>query len=293
MVSNFLRFLQYEKRYSQHTINAYRKDLSQFFEFSELTFEIVKPEEVRHPHLRSWVVHLVDKGISSKSVNRKIATLKSFFKFLNSRELVDSNPASRLKPLKTEKKIPSFVQENEMVRLLDQVEFSTDFSGTRDRLVIELFYSTGIRLSELINLKDTDVNYFDTSIKVLGKRNKERVIPLPDSIVNTIRSYQDLRRQFHNDNQSGFLFVTDQGKKLYPMFVYRLIKKYLGFVTTISKKSPHVLRHTFATHLLDKGADLNAVKDLLGHTSLAATQVYTHNSLEKLKSTFDQAHPKA
>jgi integrase/recombinase XerC len=185
------------------------------------------------------------------------------------------------------------VKENEMVRLLDQVEFPDDFDGSRDKVLIEVFYTTGIRLAELIGLKTSDVNYFDGSIKVLGKRNKERIIPISDSLVKYIKRYLDLRSDMTVGSENVRLFVTSKGDDLYPMLVYRVIKKYLGAVTTLSKKSPHVLRHTFATHLLDKGADLNAVKDLLGHTSLAATQVYTHNSLEKLKSAFDQAHPKA
>lgn len=293
MVSNFLKFLQYEKRYSDHTITAYQKDLQQFHEFLLDTFEISDDSDVKHPHLRSWVVHLVECDINPKSINRKIATLKSYFKFLQAREFTDHNPATRLKPLKTDKPLPSFVQEGEMVMLLDQMEFTDDFQGVRDRLIIEMFYATGIRLSELINLKDSDINFHERSVKVLGKRNKERVIPVPDSVVNNIRTYQHMRSDFVRGVHAEFFFITDSVKKLYPMMVYRLIRKYLGFVTTISKKSPHILRHTFATHLLDKGADLNAVKDLLGHTSLAATQVYTHNSLEKLKSTFDQAHPKA
>lgn len=293
MIQKFLSFLTHEKRYSQHTLTAYEEDLNQFHTFLSQTFEIVAVEEVRHPHLRSWVVELIEGGISPRSVNRKIACLKSYFKFLCAREYLEKNPASRLKPLKTEKKLPSFVKESEMTRLLDHVEFPDNFFGVRDKLVIELFYATGIRLAELISLKNADVNFYDQSIKVLGKRNKERIIPIPDSIVNTIKNYQSLMQDMWGTINHPYLLVTDKGESMYPMMVYRIIKNYLGAVTTLSKKSPHVLRHTFATHLLDKGADLNAVKDLLGHTSLAATQVYTHNSLEKLKSVFDQAHPKA
>lgn len=293
MIQKFLSFLTHEKRYSQHTLTAYEEDLNQFHTFLSQTFEIVAVEEVRHLHLRSWVVELIEGGISPRSVNRKIACLKSYFKFLCAREYLEKNPASRLKPLKTEKKLPSFVKESEMTRLLDHVEFPDNFFGVRDKLVIELFYATGIRLAELISLKNADVNFYDQSIKVLGKRNKERIIPIPDSIVNTIKNYQSLMQDMWGTINHPYLLVTDKGEPMYPMMVYRIIKNYLGAVTTLSKKSPHVLRHTFATHLLDKGADLNAVKDLLGHTSLAATQVYTHNSLEKLKSVFDQAHPKA
>lgn len=293
MIQNFLRYLTHEKRYSAHTLTAYEEDLNQLHTFLEETFELNDPVEVRHAHLRSWVVYLMESGLSPRSVNRKIAATKSYFKYLCGREYLDKNPATRLKPLKTDKKLPTFVKENEMTLLLDHLQFDPDFFGTRDRLMIELFYATGIRLSELIGLKVLDVNYYDQTIKVLGKRNKERVIPITDSIVNTIKNYQSLKQDMWGDSHSPYLILTDQGDQLYPMMVYRTIKKYLSQVTTLSKKSPHVLRHTFATHLLDKGADLNAVKDLLGHTSLAATQVYTHNSMEKLKSVFDQAHPKA
>lgn len=291
MIESFLKYLAYEKRYSQHTLQAYQRDLEQFNNFLKETFEISSFEEARHPHLRSWVVALIEQKISPKTVNRKIATLKSFYKFLLIREYVEQNPASRLKPLKVEKKLPQFVRENEILVLLDQVDFGLSFPGLRDKLVLELLYATGIRLSELIGLKDRDVNLYQENIKVLGKRNKERVIPISNSIVKLIKEYQKIRNAEFGKPET--LLLTDSGENLYPMMVYRTVKKYLTQVTTISKKSPHVLRHTFATHLLNKGAELNAVKDLLGHTSLAATQVYTHNTMEKLKSVFDQAHPKA
>lgn len=291
MIESFLKYLRYEKRYSEHTLIAYRRDLEQFQSFLSEAFEILDSKEAKHPHLRSWVVELMESGITPNSINRKIATLKSYYKFLLGREYIETNPTGRLKPLKGEKRLPSFVRENEMITLLDQVDFSEDFFGYRDRLILELLYATGIRLSELINLKDTDINTYQGSIKVLGKRNKERLIPTADFIVKLLKSYQLMRdAQF---GMSEYLLLTDKGEQLYPMMVYRTVRKYLEQVTTISKKSPHVLRHTFATHLLNKGAELNAVKDLLGHTSLAATQVYTHNSMEKLKSVFDQAHPKA
>lgn len=294
MIDSFLKFLQYEKRFSQHTLTAYQRDLNQLKSYLLETYELEDFLQVNHAILRSWVVSLTESGVSPTTVNRKIATLKSFFKFLLSREYIDQNPAGRLKSLKTEKKLPSFVRESEMINLLDEInfEFSDDFGGVRDKVLIELLYCTGIRLSELINLQEKQVNFFQGTIKVLGKRNKERVIPISDSFVKVIKEYLQIRNnEFHN--ASEFLLVTNTGEKLYPMMVYRTVKAYLSQVTTLSKKSPHVLRHTFATHLLDKGADLNAVKDLLGHTSLAATQVYTHNSMEKLKSAFDLAHPRA
>jgi len=291
MIDTFLKYLRFEKRYSEHTLTAYRKDLTQLEIFLSEEFETSDFKEVQHAHLRNWMVNLMESGLEPKSVNRKMASVKAFYKFLLAREYVASNPTGRLKSLKVDKKLPSFVRESEMITLLDQIEFSRDFFGARDRLILELLYATGIRLTELINLSDPDVNLYQGSIKVLGKRNKERVIPMAEFIVKSIKGYQQLRNA--EFGYCDYLLVTDSGNKLYPMMVYRIVKKYLDQVTTIAKRSPHVLRHTFATHLLNKGADLNAVKDLLGHTSLAATQVYTHNSMEKLKSVFDQAHPKA
>lgn len=291
MVETFLKYLSFEKRYSKHTVDAYRKDLQQFSSFLITDFEISDLTIVRHTQIRGWVVTLMDDGLSPKSVNRKIATLKSFYKFLLAREYIEVNPTSQIKPLKTEKDLPSFVKEEEITILLDQVEFENDFSGQRDRLLLELLYSTGIRLAELQGLEEGDVNFYEKTIRVLGKRNKERIIPIGKSLIQQIETYLNLKSEMGMTGAN--LLQTDSGQPLYPMFIYRKVKKYLTTVTTLSKKSPHVMRHTFATHLLNKGADLNAVKDLLGHTSLAATQVYTHNSIEKLKAAFDQAHPKA
>lgn len=291
MVETFLKYLSFEKRYSQHTVEAYRKDLQQFSSYLSSDFEINDLLQVKHPQIRGWVVTLMDDGLSPKSVNRKLATLKSFYKFLLAREYLEVNPTNQIKPLKTQRDLPSFVKEEEITNLLDRVDFSADFSGQRDKLLLELLYSTGIRLAELQGLKETDVNVYEKTIRVLGKRNKERIIPVGNSLIQLIGNYQNLKKEMGMNE--GKLLVTDAGKKLYPMFIYRKVKAYLSAVTTLSKRSPHVMRHTFATHLLNKGADLNAVKDLLGHTSLAATQVYTHNSIEKLKAAFDQAHPKA
>jgi len=293
VLSNFLKYLQFEKRSSEHTVAAYQEDLSQVATYLSNTFEISDLEEAKHTHLRGWVVDLAERGLSPTSVNRKIACLKSFYKFLRIRGVVDENPATRLRPLKVEKRLPTFLRESEVINLLDHVDFDTQsFSDQRDKVLLELLYGSGIRLSELIGLKISDINEFDQSIKVLGKRNKERIIPLPTFIVEVIKSYLTLRSAEFPE-AGDHLLLTDKGDVLYPMFVYRTVKRYVTLVSTLTKKSPHVLRHTFATHLLEKGADLNAVKDLLGHSSLAATQVYTHNSLEKLKSAFDQAHPKA
>ncbi|MEQ9229552.1 MAG: tyrosine-type recombinase/integrase [Cyclobacteriaceae bacterium] len=291
MVESFIKYLQFEKRFSPHTLTAYTHDLKQLSQFLIETFEIVKMEEAQHSHLRSWVVHLMDSGLTPRSVNRKIVSIKSFFKFLQRREQIETNPASRLKSLRVPKDLPNFVKEAEMDNLLDQFTFPDDFSGQRDKLLINLLYATGIRLSELIRITKESINHYEGTVKVLGKRNKERIIPLHQEVLEQIRIYISLRAEINP--VSSKLLITDSGNDLYPQFVYSTVKKYLSQVTTLSKTSPHVLRHTFATHLLNKGADLNAVKDLLGHASLASTQVYTHNSIEKLKAVFDQAHPKA
>ncbi len=294
MLESFLKYIEYEKRYSPHTISSYKGDLERFLQFVNKEYQTNQIQEINHAVIRSWIIFLSESGIGSRSINRKIAALKSYFKFLLKREVIEENPTQRLKPLKVEKKLPSFVRESEMDQMLDHFQFSEDFEGFRDRLVIELLYGTGIRLSELINLRKADVNLFENHIKVLGKRNKERIIPISAFIVKLIKEYaKQVALQMGEANENEYLILTDKGDQTYPVFIYRLIRKYLEQFSHSDKKSPHVLRHTFATHLLNKGADLNAVKELLGHTSLAATQVYTHNSLDKLKKVFDQAHPKA
>lgn len=291
MIKPFLKYLLQEKRYSSHTVQAYETDLLQFQDYLECIDLEMTLEEAGHKMLRAWVVSLIEADINPRSVNRKIASLRSFYKFLLKREFISDNPATKLRPLKTAKALPEFVLKDEMDNLLDRVEFSSDFEGTRDKLIIELLYGTGIRLSELIHLKDQDVDHFNQSIKVLGKRNKERIIPLTLDNIRLVEAYGKVKEEM--GATEDWLLTTDKGKKCYPMMVYRIVQKYLGYISKVYKKSPHVLRHTYATHLLNNGADLNAVKDLLGHSSLAATQVYTHNSLDKLKSVFDQAHPKA
>ncbi|MEM8893021.1 MAG: tyrosine-type recombinase/integrase [Bacteroidota bacterium] len=294
MLESFLKYIEFEKRYSTHTISSYKNDLEKFNAFIEREYQTNQIQDVNHALIRSWIIFLSESGQSARTINRKIAALKSYFKFLVKREVIHENPATRLKPLKAEKKLPSFVRESEMDQLLDHFQFSDDLEGSRDRLVIELLYGTGIRLSELINLKQQDINYIEYHIKVLGKRNKERIIPISPFIVKLIKEYQEkANRHMGGVSKEKYLILTDKGEQAYPVFIYRLIRKYLEQFSHSDKKSPHVLRHTFATHLLNKGADLNAVKELLGHTSLAATQVYTHNSLDKLKKVFDQAHPKA
>jgi integrase/recombinase XerC len=291
MGDSFLKYLQYEKRYSPKTILAYKTDLQQFQEFLNQEFDSAPIAEANHALVRSWVVNLVEAQNEAASVNRKIACLRSYYKFLLRQDLIAKDPMSKIKILKTKKKLPHFVQEDEMSEALDHVGFTKDFEGLRDQLILELLYGTGMRLAELIGLKDLAVNVRDKTLKVLGKRNKERIIPFTESLVPLINEYRKVRN-CDVERKSENLLVTDNGQPLYPMLVNRIVKKYLR-QANVEKKSPHVLRHTYATHLLNKGAEINAVKDLLGHASLAATQVYTHNSMEKLKKVFDQAHPKA
>jgi integrase/recombinase XerC len=243
--------------------------------------------------LRSWLVLLIETGIKPRSINRKIATLRSYYKFLLKQGKISKDPMVRIKILKTRKSLPYFVNEPDIIKLLDEHVYEDNFEGIRDKLMLELLYGTGIRLSELISLKIANVNFHEETIKVLGKRNKERIIPVNHELKRLMLAYISRKKIEFPDNENVHLFVNNDGSDCYPMMVYRTVKKYLDIFSSVEKKSPHILRHTFATHLLDKGADLNAVKDLLGHSSLAATQIYTHNSLEKLKKVFDQAHPKA
>ena len=292
MIESFLKYIEFEKRYSKHTVISYKNDLEQFNIFLSNLDQQLNLQSVVYPHIRSWVITLVEDGISPSSVNRKMASLRSYYKFLMKSGALKKDPTVQLKALKTSKRLPQFAQESEMQRLFDLVDFGSDFSGKRDELMIELLYATGIRRSELIALKMDSINLGKSQIKVLGKRNKERIIPLNSEVAELIQKYLKMRDEAFG-NTNNFLLLTDKGEQLYDGFVYRKVKRYLGATTSLEKKSPHILRHTFATHLLNNGADLNAVKELLGHSSLAATQVYTHNSLDKLKKVFEQAHPKA
>jgi integrase/recombinase XerC len=294
MVESFLKFLQFEKRASPHTVTSYQTDLRQFKKFLTTTYDEREPGAATHGMVRSWIVQLAENDLDASSVNRKIACLRSFYKFLLKREAILRDPMQKIRVLKTKKKLPHFVKENDMVNLLDgEARFAPDHAGLRDQLILELFYGTGMRLSELINLKEAAIDLRDRTIKVLGKRNKERVIPFGVNLVSLIQAYRSVKKKEVEAGDHPFLLVTGQGKKLYPVLVYRIVKNRLNSFTSVEKPSPHVLRHTYATHLLNKGAEINAVKDLLGHSSLAATQVYTHNTMEKLKKVFDQAHPKA
>ena len=296
MVASFLKYIQFEKRYSPQTVLSYETDLTQFEEFLRIHFQENKIDSAAYGLIRAWIVSLVEQKLDASSINRKIACLRSFYKFLMRQGIIEKDPMMKIRILKTKKQLPHFVKETDMISLLDGQESDKSFpdtlEGWRDRLIIEFFYGTGMRLSELINLKESQVNVLARTIKVLGKRNKERIIPFADNLVSLIEAYRNVRDREVVMKEHGFLFVTNKGDQLYPMLINRSVKKHLRDSGT-EKKSPHVLRHTYATHLLNKGAEINAVKDLLGHSSLAATQVYTHNSMEKLKKVFDQAHPKA
>lgn len=287
---SFFAFIEFEKRYSPHTISAYRNDIEQFIAFlNQFNLNI---ENASHFHIRNWMVELMKDGNTARSVNRKISALKSLYKFLLRSGMILANPMAKVVTPKTGKKLPSFVEEKGMEKLLTQVTFADDFFGERDKLIIELLYATGMRRSELRNLKDTDLDSWNSQIKVLGKGNKERLIPLHPEMMQKIKSFIEQRKNELPEYAHPFVFP---GKKLAPIKdheIYWAVKNHLAAVTTLEKKSPHILRHTFATHLLNQGAEINAVKEMLGHANLAATQVYTHNTIEKLKKIHKQAHPR-
>ena len=285
----FLEYLQYEKRFSVHTLVAYTNDINQFVIYLQKTYDIHNVEDVKHIVIRSWVVSLMENQISSRSVNRKITTLKTFYRFLLRQEVVQENPMLKIQAPKTSKRLPTYVEKDKMDYLFDNIKFEENIDGMRNKLIMELFYATGMRLSELINLKQSNVDVDNCQMKVIGKRNKERIIPFNNILKESITGYLFAKGTTNDE----FLFVNKSGNRLYEKYVYRLVNNYLSQVTTVGKKSPHVLRHTFATHMLNNGADLNAIKELLGHANLSATQVYTHNTVEKLKNIHKQAHPKS
>ncbi|MDP1816351.1 MAG: tyrosine-type recombinase/integrase [Leadbetterella sp.] len=292
LVDFFLSYLQNEKRLSQHTVLAYKIDLLQFQTFLKSPnseFDII---QTQYQDIRRWIVQLSENEIDNRSINRKIASLRAFFKFLQIKKKIEVNPVTLVKSLKTAKRLPVYVEEKPMENLFADIEFVEDFEGLRDKLLLEMLYGTGIRLSELINIKVSDVDIFGRKITVLGKRNKHRVIPLHQTLLDLIQKYLKAKRDYF-DSEHDYLILTDKHDQLYRVFVQRKVKHYLELVTTISKKSPHVLRHSFATHLLNRGADLNTIKELLGHANLAATQIYTHNSISQLKEVYKKAHPKA
>lgn len=289
---NFIEYISFEKRYSQHTILAYSKDLNQFSSFLLEQYNMTDVTQAGHHQIRSWMVFLMDSGLSERSVLRKLSTLKSFYKYLQRSKLIDHNPTLVVISPKTPSRNPGFIEEEKMNNLFDEISFDDDFTGYRDKLILEVFYNTGMRLAELIELKTSDISFSGSTFKVHGKRNKDRLIPFTKKMEEALRAYL-VMKEHEGIKGEDYLFVTKKGKKLYPKLVYRIVNKYLGMVTTLSKKSPHILRHTFATHMLNNGADLNAIKEFLGHASLAATQIYTHNTVEKLKKIYQQAHPRA
>jgi len=289
----FLDYLKFQKRYSQHTILSYQTDLVAFFDFIQLNFGNTEIPDIKASFIRTWLANLKEQGMEAKSINRKISALKSFFKYQLKEEILAVSPMATIISPKISKRLPQFVEKADMTTLFAYVEFPDNWQGKTDRILLQLLYNTGIRQAELVSLKESQIDGYKKSIKVLGKGNKERIIPVSEGLLAILMEYTAEKRKNFEKYDKEVLLVNEKGNKLYPKYVYNTVKKYLSKITTISKKSPHVLRHTFATHLMNNGADLNAVKELLGHSSLAATQIYTHNSIEKLKDIHKKAHPKA
>ena len=291
LLASFFEYLLHEKNYSQNTITAYKADLIAFKDFCEVTYSQEDLKEVHYNQIRSWIVVLVQQKISNRSINRKVSSLKTFYKFLLKTGDIQLNPLAKHKALKVQKKIQIPFTQKEVNTVLESLEAGNDFVSVRNKLIVELFYSTGVRRIELINIKEKDVDLSTRLIKVLGKRNKERYVPLLSSVLETLAQYQKLKTKIQSNTDT--LFITEKGAKIYETLVYRIINLYFSQVSTKVKKSPHILRHTFATQMLNQGANLNSVKELLGHSSLASTQVYTHNSLEKMKTMFNNTHPRS
>jgi len=288
----FTDYLSLEKKYSPLTINAYQKDLESFQKFNQEQFDDMSIKAVNYSQIRSWIIYLVETGITNRSINRKISSLNTYYKFLLKVDSLEMNPLAKHRALKMSKKVQIPFSENEISAVLDDFNFDDSFEGIRDKLIIELFYSTGIRRIELVQLKLVDIDLSNRTLKVLGKRNKERLLPLLNTVIETIKSYLIKRQELKIINDKTILFLTKKGIKIYETLVYRIINDYFSRASTKVKKSPHILRHSFATHLLNQGADLNAVKELLGHSSLAATQIYTHNSITELKKVYAKTHPR-
>lgn len=295
VITAFLNYLKFEKRYSAHTIRSYQDDLAEFGHFllQEFSTLISSPATITTGMVRTWLAQLKESGKSARTINRKISSLKSFFKYQMRSGLMEKTPMAGIISPKIAKRLPNYVKEEQMDTLLRHVAFPDTWAGRTDWLILAILYNTGMRRAELLNLRENQVNMAGSSIKVLGKGNKERIIPVSKVLVAAIREYIDAKRSSFEEVDTQILLVGEKGKKLYPEYIYKVVKKYLSTVTTLEKKSPHVLRHTFATHLTGNGAELNAVKELLGHASLSATQIYTHNTLNKLKEVYKKAHPKA
>lgn len=293
MLTRFLKYLQVERNYSVQTIRAYGDDLRQFFAYAGIEPETKDLSGVNHRVVRAWLAHLLETNHTPRSVNRKLSSLRSYYRYLLKMGLVITNPLSKVVPPKTSRKMPVFLTPAESNRVIDDVVYPEGFFGLRDLMVIELFYFTGIRVSELAGLKVHDINLSSSTLKVLGKGSKERIIPIHPELKSLLTEYIKQKNEFFPSNQVPYLIVTNSGGKPYSLMLYRIVNKYLSMVTSLEKKSPHVLRHTFATHLLNQGADINAIKELLGHADLSTTQVYTHTSVEKMKKAYQQAHPRA
>ena len=290
---SFLEYLRIEKRYSLHTVRSYQNDLNQFYTWLDDNDMSAEPGEITSHQVRAWMVNLIDNGISPVSVHRKISCLRVFFRYLRKEGKVNHDPMDKVVLPKKKKNLPQFVGEEALDRLLDEYNFGNDFNGIRNRTVIEMLYMTGMRRSELIGLKENDVDIQEALVKVTGKRNKQRIIPLTLSFTGRLEEYLKAKSEYSGTLDNDWFFITNKGNKLYDKYVYNLVKGYLAMVTTIEKKSPHILRHTFATHMLNRGAGLNAIKEFLGHANLSATQIYTHNTFEKLRKIYKQAHPRA
>ena len=294
LINTFLSYLQFEKRASQHTVVSYKNDLEQFWNYLQQAFPDVEWKEVDATIIRTWMLTLMEDKIAPRSINRKMSALKSFYKYHLKMGALETNPMLQVHTPKVRQRLPQFVEEKDMEKLFETHLFANDFEGGRDHTIIELFYATGMRLSELRMLTFNDIDLYNNQVKVLGKRNKERIIPFGHTFQSVYNKYVNYYTEnFGAPAQNNFIFVNVKGKQLAPKNIYCIVRKYLDMITTIEKRSPHVIRHTFATHLLNRGADLNTIKELLGHSSLAATQIYTHNSIEKLKSIYQQAHPRA
>ena len=291
MIDAFLEYISLEKKYSVHTSTAYKNDLFSFRDFLVKEYSQDNLLEAHYSQIRSWIVSLVDRDMSNRTINRKVSSLKSFYKFAQKTNKIDVSPLVKHKALKTQKKVQVSFTSKEINTVINQIAIDTDFTSTRNKLIVELFYSTGIRRAELINIKDKDISFSDRTIKVLGKRNKERFVPLLTSVIQTLKKYLELKKEFTIGEEE--LFITKTGNKIYETLVYRVINSYFSKISSKEKKSPHILRHSFATHLLNEGADLNSVKELLGHSSLASTQVYVQNSLDVIKKVYNQAHPRS
>ena len=289
----YYTYLEFQKKYSAHTISAYVNDIEQFIFYLKSTFDFDDVLKVTHVHIRSWIVHLMQSKITPRSINRKLSCLNSLYKFLIRRKVVKTNPMRKVQGPKESKKLPSYVKQANLEKLLQQIEFADGFNGTRDKAVIYTLYATGLRRAELIGLQHKDIDLKAMQLKVLGKRNKERIVPFADGLLQVLLDYAEQKGETFPDKESQSFFVTNKGLPLYPKFVYNLVNKHLSTVTTVDQRSPHTLRHSFATHMSNNGADLNSIKELLGHSSLTATQIYTHNSIEKLKEVYKKAHPKA